>query len=199
MRWNGLNLRFRLRGEQVLRKFWIAAILCLSPAFLLGQVVPAARGGNTGIWVGAEYSNFHADFGGNTRLQGVGGLVDLNYTPRIGLAGEARFLSFGDFHGETEKNYLIGPKVYLRPYSRIKPYAKLLVGLGQIQYPFNIGSGTYFALAPGGGIDYRLRMRWRIRGDYEYQMWPKAPGIANEPSHGLTPNGFSVGVLYRLF
>src|SRR6266702_6115093 len=181
MHCSGFQSSFSSRVEQVLRKFWLVAILCLSPAFLLGQVVPAARGGNAGLWAGAEYSNFHADFGGNTRLQGVGAMADFYFTPRIGIEGEARFLSFGDFHGETEKNYLIGPKFYLRPYSKIKPYAKLLVGLGSIQYPFSIGSGTYFAYAPGGGIDYRIRTRWRVRGEYEYQIWPKAPGIANEP------------------
>jgi len=35
--------------------------------------------------------------------------------------------------------------------------------------------------------------------EYEYQLWPGSPGYASEPKHELTPNGFQVGVAYRVF
>ena len=72
------------------------------------------------------------------------------------------------------------------------------MGLGKIQYPFSIGSGTYLALAPGGGLNYRLSRRFSLRAEYEYQMWPGSPNFTNEPAHELTPNGFHAGIAYRL-
>jgi hypothetical protein len=51
-------------------------------------------------------------------------------------------------------------------------------------------------------VEYRLARRWTVRADYEYQIWPSAPGAEityPNPSHGMTPNGFSGGIAYRLF
>ena len=61
--------------------------------------------------------------------------------------------------------------------------------------------------APGGTLDYRLTHRLIIRGDYEYQLWPSfagppsynsTTGTLNPNTSGLTPNGFSVGIMYRI-
>ena len=48
-----------------------------------------------------------------------------------------------------------------------------------------------------GTFGYRLSPRFLVRADYEYQMWPGYVGVKGQ--HGLTPNGFTVGVSYRLF
>jgi opacity protein-like surface antigen len=114
------------------------------------------------------------------------------------VEAEARFLRFNSFYGETEDNYLAGPRYTVRKFGKLEPYAKFLVGIGEIQYPFQIGSGTYLALAPGGGVTYRLSRRWAVRGEYEYQFWPGSPGFANEPAHELTPSGFHAGIAFRL-
>jgi opacity protein-like surface antigen len=187
------------RIEKVLRKFSLLAILLLSPVLFHGQVGPAARGGNARLLAGGQYSYFHTDFPSTVDMHGIGAYANFFFTPRFGAEGELRFIYFGDFHGENQKNYLIGPKVYIRPFGRIKPYAKFLIGLGSIRYPFNIGSGTYFAYAPGGGIDYRVFHDWYFRADYEFQFWPSAPGIPGEPNNGLTPRGVSGGLAYRFF
>lgn len=53
-------------------------------------------------------------------------------------------------------------------------------------------------------MDYRLGRRFYARGEYEYQLWPgfigppDAPSTVNRPN-GLTPNGFSAGISYRIF
>jgi opacity protein-like surface antigen len=73
------------------------------------------------------------------------------------------------------------------------------VGDGKIHFPFAIGDASYLALAPGAGANYRLSHRWMLRVEYEYQMWRDSPGFADEPKHELTPNGFHVGVAYRVF
>jgi opacity protein-like surface antigen len=177
----------------------LAAGLLVRPARLCAQVVPSAYGSSENLWVGAEYSNFLPDFGPSDRLEGVGVYVDLNMTPRWGVEGEARFLSFNGFHGETQTHYLIGPKVQLLRQGKLRPFAKFLVGLGQNQFPFTIGTGRYLALAPGAGADYRLTRKIAIRVEYEYQLWSSAPGIVGEPSNGMAPSGFSAGFAYKLF
>lgn len=166
----------------------------------LAQVVPSAFRGPDTLWVGAEYSNFNASFPyqSGQRLQGAGAFVDVNFNEHLGMEANARFLQFGGFYGETENSYLIGPRYRFRRLGRFQPYAQSLLGVGNIHYPFNIGSANYFDIAPGGGVNYRLSSHWLLRAQYEYQFWINSPGYSNQPDHQLKPNGMSVGVAYRL-
>jgi len=168
-----------------------------SPQRLTAQAAPAVLGGDHTLWAGVEYSNFTPDFGPPQRLVGVGGYVDFNWNSRYAIEGETRFLRFNDFNGEYEDNYLAGPKIFVFRHGKFRPYAKVLFGVGKINFPYEIGNGSYFAIAPGAGLDYRLTGRIILRAEYEYQFWPGAPGIAGEPSNGLKPNGFSAGFAYR--
>ena len=190
----------------VLRRYGSIAILTtLSVALLLvpagAQVVPSAYGPGHSLWAGGEYSNVSASFPyqSSQRLEGAGVFADYHLNRLAGIEGEARFLNFGGFEGSTESSYLGGPRFSILAHGRILPFGKVLIGVGRIHYPFQIGSESYFALAPGGGIDYRVSRRWMLRGEYEYQLWLNSPGYANEPDHRLTPNGFHIGVSYRLF
>jgi opacity protein-like surface antigen len=192
-----MNLLRRLRC--------IAMLITLSTAFLLvsaeAQVAPSAYRTTQSLWVGAEYSDISASFPyrSGQRLEGVGVFADFNLDRHFGLEGDARFLRFGGFEDSKESSYLVGPKAFFFAWGRFRPYGKLLVGEGKIHYPFAIGDASYLALAPGAGTDYRLSHRWKLRVEYEYQMWHDSPGYANEPKHELTPNGFHVGVAYRVF
>ena len=175
----------------------VAATLCLAiPAS--GQVVAAGYQDNPRFWLGAEYSNMDASFPyqSNQRISGIGGFADLNLKGRVGLEGDARLLRFGGFESSTETSYLFGPKFLFRNFGRFKPYVKGLIGVGRIHYPFQIGDASYFAVAPGGGVSYKLSDRFAIRAEYEYQFWPDSPGYTNEPHHELTPNGINVGFSY---
>ena len=93
---------------------------------------------------------------------------------------------------------MIGPKFMVLKRDKFRPYAKFLLGMGDDRFPFKIGSGTYLAYAPGAGLSYRLTRRIALRGDFEYQLWPSAPGIPGEPSNGMKPSGFSAGFAYSL-
>ncbi|MGP8251160.1 MAG: outer membrane beta-barrel protein [Terracidiphilus sp.] len=179
--------------------FLLASCLLLSPGRLSSQVVPAAHGSSDNIWAGAEYSNYLPDFGPSQRITGIGAYADWNVTSRLGIEGEVRFLRFGGFSGESQDNYLAGPRITLLHRGKLVLYAKVLAGIAQNEFPFTIGTGRYLALAPGGGLDYRLSQRVALRGEFEYQLWPSAPGVSGEPSNGMKPNGFSVGFAYRLF
>ena len=181
---------------------WTALALLIvwvvvSPQRLAAQAAPAILGGDHTLWAGVEYSNFTPDFGPPQRLTGIGGYVDLNWNSRYAIEGEARFLRFNGFNSEYEDNYLAGPRISVFRHGKFRPYAKVLFGVGKINFPYEIGNGSYFAIAPGGGLDYRVTRRLVLRAEYEYQIWPAAPGIAGEPSNGLKPNGFSAGFAYR--
>lgn len=185
---------------------WKRACLLAAAAFGLlavpvcAQVAPSAYREAASLWAGGEYSNIHASFPyqSSQRLAGAGAFVDFNWRGRFGVEGDARFLQFGNYHGETESSYLAGPRYLLPRFRKFQPYAKFLVGEGKIHYPFDIGDASYLALAPGGGVNYRLSRKWLVRGEYEYQIWPSSPGFANEPNHPLTPNGFHLGIAYRI-
>jgi opacity protein-like surface antigen len=165
-----------------------------------GQAVPASRGGGQTLWLGGEFSNMHAGFpnGSDLRLSSVGAYGVFNWNHHFGLEGETRFLQFNGYHGETEKDLLAGPRYTFFNNARWRPYAALLLGGSRIKYPFNIGVQSFFTIAPAAGLEYRLSYRWSVRGEYQYQVLPGSPNFTNEPKYGINPNGFRIGVSFRL-
>ncbi|MFT4113598.1 outer membrane beta-barrel protein [Silvibacterium sp.] len=181
----------------MLKKLLVCGVL-LSTAAALAQSAPSAQGGNATLWVGGEFSSFNPDYF-SSRVVGPGVFADFNLTPKLGFEGEARFMNWHGDSGEKESNYLGGVKYRLYRYNRFSLHAKFLLGGDWITYPEHIGNGSYFAFTPGGFVDYRVNRHWAVRGDYEYHFLPAAPGLDDgNPSHGMTPNGFSIGVAYRL-
>jgi len=172
----------------------------LLPIAAQAQVVPSATRPSHDLWVGGEYANIHAGFpyGSNQRLWGVGAFAGYHIANRIDVQAELRFLRFNSYYGETEDSYLAGPRYKIGRFGKLQPYAQCLVGIGKIQYPFQIGSGSYLAAAPGAGANYRLARRWSLTGGYEYQFWPGSPNVAGEPAHPIAPSGFHAGVALRL-
>jgi len=164
-------------------------VFCNQPK---AQNIPTAIGPGTYIAVGGEFSAFQSDYGHRVLTGGVI-FAEVNPTWRIGFEAEARYLRYNTYENVTETNYLVGPRVMLRP-GPLRPYVKFLVGAGKINFPFNYAEGTFLAYAPGGGLDYLLNERVTIRVvDLEYQVWP---GFA---SYGaLHPYGVSAGFSYRL-
>jgi len=117
---------------------------------------------------------------------------------RIGAEGEAHFLRWNGPTGMSQDSYLGGPRLRIARYHALHFSGKFLLGIGRIGLaPGQVGAGTYFAYAPGGGIDYRITRRVSTRVDYEYQVWPGFKGL-NTGHTGLTPNGLSLGVSYAL-
>jgi opacity protein-like surface antigen len=194
-------MQFSKRSSGLQLICWMVALTtCLLVCSARAQVVPSAIGGSHPLWVGGEYSNIHANFpyGSNQRLWGIGGFADYRLTPHIGVVAEARFLRFQSFYGDSEDNYLGGARYLTKKFDKLQPYAQGLAGIGMIQYPFQIGSGKYFAIAPGGGASYRIADRWSLRGEYEYQLWLNWPNIHGYPTQSFTPNGFHIGLAYKL-
>lgn len=181
---------------KTIRKVFLVGLF-LSAASVFAQVAPSVTGGEAVLMAGGEVSGFNPDYGGS-HLLGLGATFDFNFTPKIGMVGEARWLHFhnsGD-GGETQSNYLVGAKYRFWQYKKLDFNAKFLVGGVWITFPLNIGTGSYFAYAPGGFVDYRLSRRFRARGGYEYQFLPSAPNIPGQPNDGLQPRGWTAGIEY---
>jgi opacity protein-like surface antigen len=187
----------------VTKKLFCFAALLLLPTLSRAQVVAAGKGGNQQLYVGGTFSDFDPDYGWQ-RLYGIGAFVDYNLSPRLGAEGEVRFHRFNQLVNIHEDNYLVGPKINYR-HKRFNFYGKALFGVGYFNFPSNAAHGTYFDMAFGGGVDYRLTGRVYLRGEYEYQIWPGFVGppdpqiSPNNRPNGLTPNGFAFGASYRIF
>jgi hypothetical protein len=173
----------------------------IAAAVAHGQAAPSAKGGAQSLWVGAEYANLQAGFpnGSNARLFGVGAFGIFNWNHHYGVEGHARFLNFNSWNGETEQDYLAGPRYTFLHSNKWRPFASFQVGLVKIQCPFSMGNGTSFAMAPGGGLEYRVSHKWSVRAAYEYQFLPNSPNFTDEPQFGIKPNGPLVGTSYRIF
>ena len=181
---------------------WLAGLaLAAVQAAAHGQAAPSARGGGASLWAGAEYSNVRAGFpnGSSVRLGGIGAFVNYNLRHSAGVEARARFLNLNSWNGETQQDYLAGPRYTFLHSERWRPFAAFEVGVVKIQYPFSMGTGTSFAMAPSGGLEYRLGRKWSVRGVYEYQILSNSPDFTNEPKFGIKPNGFHAGIAYRIF
>jgi opacity protein-like surface antigen len=158
---------------------------------LRAQALPAATGPGAYVSAGVGYSAYQVDYGQRVLGGGVA-FVDVHPTWRYGIEGEARLLNKNTSEGVKESMYLAGPIVYVRS-KKLRPYAKFLAGAGKIDFPFGYAKGTYFAYAPGAGVDYVLGDRMSLRLiDVEYQSWPQFT-FGN-----LHPYGVSAGIVIRL-
>jgi len=112
--------------------------------------------------------------------------------PRIGLEAEARWLPWNGITGETQSNYLAGPRVRFRRVWKVEPYIKIMGGVSRSTFNHGVAAGEFGAVAIGGGVDIPWKHNLTIRAlDYEYQFWPLYLG---DP---LSPHGFSTGIGYR--
>jgi hypothetical protein len=160
---------------------------------LHAQALPTASGLGSLVAVGVEGSAFQMDYG-KRYVEGFAGYAEIDPTWRYGGEVEVRFSRFGTDENVNETTYLVGPRVTLsRHQGKLRPYAKFLIGMGHINFPFNYATGNYLVYAPGGGLDYVINDRWTVRAaDFEYQDWPKFTYGA------LHPYGVSVGIAFRL-
>ncbi len=182
--------------------FSLLFLLCFAAGINAGaQAAESATARQFGITAGGTVSAFRPGGGshpvwgtGTNYLAGPGTYVDFHFTHWIQVEGEAHWLRFHEYSGEHQDTYLIGPKVPVIQFARAQVYGKAMIGLGRMTFPNHYGYGTFTALAFGGGIDYRLSRKVSVRGDFEFQDWPKFL-----PGFNIHPYGGSVGMAYRVF
>jgi hypothetical protein len=176
------------------RRGWLCLAVALSALLpghtVFAQALPTASGPGAYVIAGGTFSEFQADYGSRT-ISGAGVYVDSNLTWQLGIEAEARRMVYPDF-GERQSTLLAGPRWSFRPKGFV-PYVKLLAGGGRFDFPYGFGSGDYFVVAPGAGVDLRLGERVRLRlADFEYQVWP---GFTFGSIH---PYGVSAGISYQI-
>jgi len=176
-----------------IRHTLLLCLLAAWPVYVHAQARYAGEGPGTYIAVGATASAFESDYG-KRLLEGGTIFLDLNLYRRVGVEAEVRDLRLHSDDDVRESTYLMGPKISTHGRS-LRPYAKLLAGEGRFNFPFNYAHGSYFVIAPGAGLDWRVGgSRFMIRIiDFEYQMWPMFTYGA------LHPYGFTSGVSFRVF
>ncbi len=187
-------------------KTFVVALSVASAMPLFSQVVPSATDKHLQLKIGAGFSDFNGDLYNGYLLGGVLWIDGVPpHLPRalygLGLEIEARGVQtaqnspteIGAFREATAGG---GATYTWHHYRTFRPYAKFIASLaGQ---NFNIGDKGYhhesqIAYAPGGGVDYAITRNLWVRGDYEYQFWPRP---APTPIWDLDPQGFSVGLLW---
>ena len=169
----------------------LAACLGLTPA-AHAQAAPAGDRGGLTLSAGGTASGYYMGYGGQ-KLMGVSAFVDVDGRRHLGVEGEARWLIFHQTNEEHVTTYMIGPR-YSMYFGRFQPYVKGLFGVGQFNYPFDLGKDNDLVVAPGGGVDFRLtrKIRWRAV-DFEYQLWPQF-------HYGMMSSyGLSTGLRIKIF
>jgi len=186
----------------LIRRLLTVAALFIAPVFAAAQTQYSAERAPVTFTMGGAYSFFDAAYGGY-KVMGVTAYA--NFSPviwdHVAVEGEGRWLTLNASHGFAEYNYLAGPvyRITLAEHRRLHPYVKGLIGAGIVEFPHHLAVGRYFAIAPGGGVDYTLSHRWRLRADYEYQIWPQASDIPGISGGVMKPNGVTVGFTCRVF
>ena len=191
-------MRWKLIVLPVLALIFVVAA---SPAH--SQVTYSAQEGKQPFTVGVGISDFSDDWGiTNPRQLGI--TVTGDWRPPLpgrlrglGIEAEGRDINWhtpSGIPGHRMDTLLGGPIYQWRRPGRVRPFAKVLMGIGSIDFP---GKGltythdTRSVFAPGGGADIRVWSRVSVRGDYEYQWWSQLFG-----RHDLTPQGFTIGAVY---
>ncbi len=203
----------------VLKRIGLYFTLLFLPTVLIAQNPQSATGGEGSLRAGGEFSTFNPDYGcpnaspfqcGGNQLLGPTLFFDLDPRAKWGAEGEARWLDWHGSGGEKMSNYLMGGHYRVWRYQRTDFWLKMLLGGGWFTTPNYPQAGTlkgsYFAMVPGASVEYPFTRRFSLRGDYEYQIWPSfvgppsynSAGVLVQHNNGLTPNGFSVGVSYRI-
>jgi opacity protein-like surface antigen len=187
-------------------KTFVVALAVTAAMPLFSQVVPSATDKHLQLKIGAGFSDYDGDLR-NGRL--IGGVLWIDAVPPhlppalygLGIEIEARGVQTSQNSpteiGAFREATLGGGAIYTwNHYRNFHPYAKFIGDLaGQ---NFNIGDKAYHhesqaAFAPGGGVDYAITRNLWVRGDYEYQIWPRP---APTPFWDVNPQGFSVGLLW---
>jgi len=176
---------------------WMVVIagLVTAAAGARAQSPEAAVGDWSSLSVGGSFNASRIQYGQHW-LYGGTAFVDANFTWRYGIEGETNWEVLHQFEQIHATTYMAGPRLQLAGMgqnAQWRPYVKFLAGDGYFNFPYHYAWGNYFVMAPGGGMDYRVNSRIRLRlFDAEYQYWP---GF----TYGSMTNlSVSAGVRYRI-
>lgn len=167
------------------------AIFAATTAAKAQALVPAQRGAEIAPF--AQTTLVHPDWGQTNNL---GYTVGIDYTRFIrSIVQPSLEVRMTSANGTSvnERTYAGGLKLQTTVHN-IHPYAALLVGYGDITftYPGHVFSGDNSIIYTiGGGADFNVNSRWKLRVDVNQQHWNLDPNT-------LTPLTVGLGVAYTL-
>ncbi len=189
--------------------FTLAAIVLFTPLFLVGQskatasrtFEPSAFLGFTGTYTGLD----------GTRNLGVTAGFDLGFHPFFGLLPSLEIrgtypINSGAVVGE--ESFEGGLRVQKR-YRRVRPYADVLIGRGQLNYQnggfivpvqnFVYIQSTSNVFSPGFGVEVDATEHFALLLDGQFQHWsvPFDPSGATAATGTIYSKAGTVGVVYR--
>ncbi len=184
----------------MMNRRWVTSMLLLA-GFLAGwttaraQAPEAAVGDWSALSVGGSVNASRLQYGQHWMIGGTA-FVDANFTWRYGIEGETNWEVLRQVEHTRATTYLVGPRFQLSGLgenAQWRPYVKFMAGDGYFNFPYHYAWGNYFVMAPGGGLDYRVNSRIRLRVlDAEVQYWPTF-------TYGSMTNlSVSAGVRYRI-
>jgi opacity protein-like surface antigen len=150
-------------------------IVVCSLAFLslCGGVTHAQETPKLDVFAGYSYIRENPSTAGVGSYSLNGGSASVTYHIKDWISGAA---DFGGYHNGnilgtkvdgTLSTYLFGPRISYRSYKHFKPFGEALFGVAHAGA--SIAGGTLgssqnaFAMAIGGGVDYRLTNRFSLR------------------------------------
>ena len=187
----------RARNGKPFFEVCVAALLVLATLsagarHAQAQVQAAGDEGGLIVSAGAMGSGYYLQYG-QRKIVGITAFVDADTKRRFGIEAEGRWLEFhqtANVHAET---YSAGARYHF-DVGRFAPYAKVLVGSGDFNFPYNYAYGRYLVVTGGGGLDFRWTRRITVRAvDFEYQDWP------NFTFGNMNSFGVNAGLRVRIF
>jgi hypothetical protein len=139
-----------------------------------------------------------------------------NVTNYFGVTAEFSGQYAGDFLGVNRftpdpgyrthvHNFLFGPTLTYRKSTKITPFAHILVGDShgtiQAEFPFPSATRDAFALAAGGGVDYKIGHRLALRlAQFDYLRTSfNFNGVANYLPTSQNNFRYSAGIVVKAF
>jgi opacity protein-like surface antigen len=175
----------------------LRVMVCLAAFFsLYGAAAYAQDNPKVDVFAGYSYVRDNPGPTSGDSFSLNGGSVSVDYHLTSWLSGVADFGGYhnGDVRGTgttgTLTTYLFGPRVSLPGYRRFKPFAQTLFGFGRgtsdVSGTFT-GNQNAFAMAVGGGVDYKLTNRLSLRPlQVDYLLTRFTEGTAgNQTQNGL--------------
>jgi opacity protein-like surface antigen len=139
---------------------------------LCGAAAEAQDNPKVDVFAGYSYvrDNPGPTSGDDFSLNGGSVSVDYHITGWLGAVADIGAYHNGDVRGTgttgTLTTYMFGPRVTLRSWRRLTPFGQTLFGFGRGTSDVSgvlTGNQNAFAMAVGGGVDYKINNRLSVR------------------------------------
>jgi hypothetical protein len=172
-------------------------VLALDAPSASSQVVPSGYKQSLTYFGGATATGQYLQYG-ERKQWGVTGFLELDTSHHIGAVFETSWIHPRQPDNLHTLTYQGGVR-YRMNFGKLEPYAKALAGVGEFSYPYHyFDNGSFLIVSPGGGVDYRLNSRIRLRVvDFEYTYWPEFsynPGTTTPISSATVSSGIRVRI-----